>query len=229
MTNAKGLDLIDLVIAPVATVLHAACDLSKGSSLEIAAQNVFYEAHGAFTGEWSAEHLRELGCKYAIVGHSERRHYFAETDEDVAKKVKACFEQAIIPIVCVGETLQERQTNQVETVLSRQVKAAVSQISALKAGELVFAYEPVWAIGTGLTASCESAQEAHHLIRSQISDIFDPDTASKTRIIYGGSVKSDNIYDLAKKPDIDGALVGGASLKSDSFLSIAREVIRAHS
>lgn len=215
---------IELVVAPVAPLLWAAADSVRGTGIEIAAQNVFFEKQGAFTGEWSVEHVRELGCKFAIVGHSERRQYFGETDEIVAKKVKACFEGGITPMACVGESLDERQNGKVNEVLQRQVDAILSPLSADEAARLVIAYEPIWAIGTGLTASAEAAQEVHSFVRSILEQRFDAKTAQSVRIIYGGSVKADNAAQLAREPDIDGALVGGASLNVDTFLAIASGV-----
>lgn len=215
-------DSVDIVVAPVATVLHAACDLVRSSNIQIAGQNVFHEPQGAFTGEWSAEHLRELGCEYAIVGHSERRQFFGDTDESVAKKVKACLDSSLSPIACVGESLGERQSGKVQEVLSRQVKAAISLISVEHASRLVIAYEPVWAIGTGLSATSEVAQEAHLFIRHVVEMSLGEEAARAVRIIYGGSVKPNNASELSMQPDIDGALVGGASLEAESFLGILR-------
>lgn len=218
---------IDIVVAPVAPVLFAACEKTRDTPFLIAAQNVFYEKQGAFTGEWSVEHLLELGCGYAIVGHSERRQYFGETDESVAKKVKACLDGGIVPIACVGETLEQRQKGQVADVLNRQTGAAVSLIKDQDATQLVVAYEPVWAIGTGLTATADAAQQAHELIRNKLSSDLGPQVAQKIRILYGGSVKADNAAELAKEPDIDGALIGGASLNAQTFITIAKEVAKA--
>lgn len=224
--GAGGLSAIDLVVAPVTTLLFAACDKVRGTSLQIAAQNVFHEPQGAFTGEWSVAHLRELGCTHAIVGHSERRQYFGDNDESVSKKVKACLEGGVTPIACVGETLEQRKRGEVESLLKTQVDAVVSRISPEQAQRIVIAYEPVWAIGTGLTASAEAAQQAHHLIRQNLSQCFDKQVADQIRIIYGGSVKSDNIAELVKEADIDGALIGGASLSAASFLAIAQQVAK---
>lgn len=217
----------DLVVAPVAPLLWAAADATRGCNIEIAAQNVFFEKQGAFTGEWSVEHVRELGCKFSIVGHSERRQYFGETDEIVAKKVKACFEGGVTPIACVGESLSERQGNKVKEVLQRQVEAILKLLSASEAMHLVIAYEPIWAIGTGLTASAEAAQEVHSYVRSILEKRVDAKVAQSVRIIYGGSVKAENAAQLASEPDIDGALIGGASLNLDTFLAIASGVATA--
>jgi len=218
---------VDLVIAPVAPLLWAATNASLGTALGVAAQNVFHEKQGAFTGEWSVAHLKELGCKYAIVGHSERRQYFAETDESVAKKVKACFDGEITPIACVGESLSERQNGQVKSVLDRQIGAILSPLNDDEAKRVIIAYEPIWAIGTGLSATAEAAQEAHRHIRSILEKRFGEKIAHSVRIIYGGSVKAENAADLAKEADIDGALIGGAALDPDTFLKIAGAVAKA--
>lgn len=218
---------IDVVISPVATLLFAACEKTKDSDIHIAAQNVFHEKNGAFTGEWSVAHLYELGCRFAIVGHSERRQYFNESDESVAKKVKACFEGSVTPIVCVGETRVQRENGEVSAVLKNQVDALVSLVPPAVAAGLVIAYEPIWAIGTGLTASAKAAQEAHRLIRDNLHHHFGTEVAEKVRVLYGGSVKADNAFELGSQPDIDGALVGGASLNAQVFLDICKAVAKA--
>lgn len=219
----RGLDdlkHVDVVVAPVMTTLFAACNQAKKSNLQIAAQNVFFEPKGAFTGEVSVAHLRELGCQYAIVGHSERRRYFAETNEIVAKKVKACLEGSIAPIACIGETLQEREQGRMHEVLTSQLEAIFSVVEHATLPYVIIAYEPVWAIGTGKNATSAGAQEVHAFVRGLLVDQFGH-VANQVRILYGGSVNPENAAGLMDEPDIDGVLVGGASLKPDSFLAIA--------
>ncbi len=223
IVNMRGMEV---AIAPVATTLFMACQRAQGTSLKVAAQNVFYEAKGAFTGEWSVQHLLELGCSYAIVGHSERRQYFFESDSSVAAKVKACLAGGLAPIACVGETLTEREAGQVNDVLTRQLEAIIVSVTPENLALLVLAYEPVWAIGTGVNASPEQAQEVHGFIRGMLRQNFG-DVAEQVRILYGGSVKPENTFELLQNPDIDGALVGGASLQADSFLAIIDGARRA--
>lgn len=219
---------VDKAIAPVATVLWAAHKAISNSSLKLAAQNVYFESKGAFTGEWSVAHLVELGCTYAICGHSERRQFFGETDETVCRKVEACLNGGLTPIACVGESLAERQAGRVEEVVTRQVSAIVKgALSGPHATQLVIAYEPIWAIGTGQTASPEQAQEVHALIRLLLHQQMGDTTAEQVRIVYGGSVKPDNALGLFSKPDIDGGLVGGASLEADSFVALVRSAALA--
>jgi len=227
--SLAGVQQVEYAIAPVATVLAAACEQVKGSALHIAAQNVFYEKKGAFTGEWSVAHLTELGCDYAIVGHSERRALFNESDEIVARKVKACMEGDLIPIACFGENLQQRESDLVKSVVTAQVKSILGVVDSEAAERLILAYEPIWAIGTGKTATAEQAQEVHMLVRALITDQFGQSVAEKIRIIYGGSVNADNAATLMAQKDIDGLLVGGASLSTASFCSIVKSasVLRA--
>lgn len=213
-------DGVDVGIAPVATTLMASCDASKGSALKIGGQNVFHKASGAFTGEWSVAHLKELGCEFAIVGHSERRQYFGETNESVGKKARACFEGGLIPIACVGETLEQRDSGEMQDVLDAQMEAILDHLEEAWIPRLVIAYEPVWAIGTGKTAMPEQAQEVHQFIRMLIAKQFGEDNANQVRIQYGGSVKPSNIQELMAQPDVDGALVGGASLDPADFKAI---------
>ena len=211
---------IEVAVAPVATTLMLAGELLRDSKIALAGQNVFYEPAGAFTGEWSVAHLKELGCSHCIVGHSERRQYFNETDDSVQKKVNACFAEDIVPIACVGETLAERDSGQVASILKRQVGAIIAKLSKLQIQDLVIAYEPIWAIGTGRTASPELANEAHEVIRGIVEQKFDANSAESVRILYGGSVKPQNTALLMTQQHIDGALVGGASLKPVDFLGI---------
>ena len=214
---------LDIVIAPPFTALARVSErLSKVQNVKLGAQNMHFEKSGAFTGEVSASMVRELFARYVILGHSERRTLFGETDEIVNKKVRAAFEAALKPIVCVGETLAERDTGKVESVLETQLKGSLAGLSSKELSEVIIAYEPVWAIGTGRTATPEQAQEAHAFIRKVLSEIADPATADKIRIQYGGSVKPANTAELMKQPDIDGALVGGASLDARGFAEIVK-------
>lgn len=217
-----GLEHLEVAVAPVATLLFAACQKVRVSSLQIAAQNVFHKDHGAYTGEWSVHHLLELGCRMAIVGHSERRQYFGETSESVAQKASACMNATVTPIVCLGESLVERQSGRTFEVLSEQLKPVLQALAGKLFERCIVAYEPVWAIGTGQNASSDQAEEVHAFLRGQIAESFGASISEQTRIIYGGSVKPDNAADLMQKPNVDGALVGGASLNAESFLAIVR-------
>jgi len=211
---------VEIVVAPVFTVLSRVSGLIAASPINLAAQDCYWEEEGAFTGEVSPKMLVDAGCSHVIIGHSERRQYFAETDETVNRKVKAAMAAGLVPIVCVGETLAERESSRTLDVLKRQVTGALAGIDASKMAGIIIAYEPVWAIGTGKTATDEMAQEAHAFIRSQLSGLGGNSTAAAIRILYGGSVKPENVKGLMAQPDIDGALVGGASLKADSFAAI---------
>jgi len=211
---------VEIVVAPVFTALSRVSEAIAGSNINLAAQNCFWEEEGAFTGEVAPKLLKDAGCSYVIIGHSERRQYFGDTDLSVNKKVKSAISADLTAIVCVGETLAERESGSTFTVIETQVKNSLAGIPAEVVASLIIAYEPVWAIGTGKTASDEQAQEVHLFIRELIARLFSPDAADKVRILYGGSVKPDNVKGLMAQPDIDGALVGGASLKADSFASI---------
>lgn len=214
---------VEVVIVPAFTALAKVSErLSKGQQAKVGAQNMHWEKNGAFTGEISAQMLRELYVRYVVLGHSERRTLFAESDEIVNKKVRAALEASLRPIVCIGETLLERDGGLVETVLERQVSGSLAGVSAHDMSHVVIAYEPVWAIGTGRTASPEQAQEAHAYIRKQLAKGWDQATADKVRIQYGGSVKPQNAAELLHQPDIDGALVGGASLDPRGFAEIVK-------
>ena len=215
-------DGVEVVLCPPYTALSAAAEALRGSDIYLSAQNMHWEEQGAFTGEISPLMLREIGCKYVILGHSERRQYFGETDEAVNKKVKAALKHGLIPIVCVGETLEEREAGITEKVISTQVKGALMGLDPAQTAGLVVAYEPVWAIGTGRTASDDDAQKVNAFIRGLLAEIAGREAAEKVRIQYGGSVKPENAAGLMAKPDIDGALVGGASLKPDSFAGIIK-------
>jgi triosephosphate isomerase len=217
---ASSGDLPEIMIAPPATALTVLAETFKGSPVRLGAQNMHWEAKGAFTGELSAAQIKDAGCVSVILGHSERRQFFGETDETVCKKLKAALAAELQPVVCVGETLDERETQKTWRVLETQIKGALAGFAPADLATLVIAYEPVWAIGTGKTATPEQAQEAHRFIRQQIGKLYDDNLADSVRILYGGSVKPDNVDRLMSEPDIDGALVGGASLKVDSFLRI---------
>jgi triosephosphate isomerase len=210
----------EVIVAPPFTGLYEAARAAEGTCISVAAQDVFWESEGAYTGEVSAAMLADLGVKAAIVGHSERRAYFAETDETVAKKVRAALDEGLLPIMCVGESEQEREAGATEDVLARQVPAGLVSVRPEDAGRMAIAYEPVWAIGTGKTATPEIAQEAIAFIRKQVDATLGPEAADTLRILYGGSVGPNNIDELMALPDVDGALVGGASLKVDSFARI---------
>jgi len=212
---------VDVVIIPPFTAIAKVTEaLGKAQNIKVGAQNMHWERSGAFTGEISAALLRDLFVRYVILGHSERRTLFGETDEIVNRKVRAAHEATLRPIVCVGETLDQRDAGKVEDVLSTQLRGSLAQLSAKELQETVLAYEPVWAIGTGRNATPAQAQEAHRFIRETIAALSDQNTADRIRIQYGGSVKPANAPDLMSQPDIDGALVGGASLEPRSFAEI---------
>ncbi len=210
----------DIVIGVPFTAIAAAVEAVRGSAISIAAQDVHGEPEGAYTGEVSTKMLVEAGARYVIIGHSERRQHFGETDEWVNKKTKAALNANLGPIVCVGETLQEREAAQTEAVLERQFRGAFRSLTGTEFSRIIVAYEPVWAIGTGRTATPEMAAEAHRFLRQLAAASFTPDRAAGLRILYGGSVKPDNIKGLMAQVEIDGALVGGASLDAKSFASI---------
>ncbi|GMU07937.1 MULTISPECIES: triose-phosphate isomerase [Corallococcus] len=215
-------DKVEVAIAPPFVALQPLHIALEGAPLQLAAQNCHWESSGAFTGEVSAPMLAELGCAYVIVGHSERRQFFGETDATVNKRAKAVKAAGMTPIVCVGETLAERESNQTLTVVERQVRGALEGFSGADVATFVLAYEPVWAIGTGRTATTAQAQEVHAAIRGLLTRMYDEGTAERVRIQYGGSVKPDNAAELLGQPDVDGALVGGASLKAADFVAIVK-------
>jgi triosephosphate isomerase len=212
----------DVVIAPPFTALAAAAQALAGSPIALCAQNMHWEREGAFTGEVSPPMLLDAGCTLVILGHSERRQLFGETDEGVSRKGRAAVDHGLTPILCVGETLAERESDRTMEVVERQVERALRALTPDEAGRVIVAYEPVWAIGTGRVATPEQAQEVHRFIRRQVSGSHGEPVAAALRILYGGSVKPDNAAGLMAQPDIDGALVGGASLKAESFLRIVR-------
>ena len=213
---------VDIMIAPTYTALAAVNAVIYQGPVALGAQNLFWEAEGAYTGEISARMLKSVGCTYCIIGHSERRQYFAETDQTVNKKIRAAIDAQLIPVFCVGETEKEREAGQTFSVLDKQVQKGLEKLVSEELGTLVIAYEPVWAIGTGKTATDDQAQEAHQFIRSLVQKNFGDAMAESIRILYGGSVKPANIAALMVMPDIDGALVGGASLDAESFSQIVK-------
>jgi len=211
---------VEIVVAPVFTSLAAVREKINGSNISLSSQDCYWEEEGAFTGEIAPGMLVDAGCSHVIIGHSERRQYFGETDVTVNKKIKAALAAGLVAIFCIGETLAEREANRTFDVLGTQVTGGLAGISAADLARVIIAYEPVWAIGTGKTASDAQAQEAHAFIRSLVAGLYDQTVADAIRILYGGSVKPENVKGLMSQSDIDGALVGGASLKADSFAAI---------
>jgi triosephosphate isomerase len=216
----KGITDVEIVIAPAFTALHAVAEAARDSNIGVSSQNLYWEREGAFTGEVSPGMVKEAGAQYAIVGHSERRRLFGETDAIVNRKAMAAMAAGLTPIVCIGETLEERERDETFAVLDRQIKDGLDQMSAGQVVDIVVAYEPVWAIGTGRTATAAQAGEAHAHIRKRLRQWFGADAADACHIIYGGSVKPDNIRELIAEADVDGALVGGASLDVRGFAEI---------
>lgn len=218
----NGLEGVEVVVAPPFTALETAAGCLTGSAMLLAAQNCYPDATGAFTGEISPLLLKDAGCRYVIVGHSERRQLFGESDDFINRKVHALIGEGLGVILCIGETLEERENDQMFDVLRRQVRHSLKGLSSEAMQNVVVAYEPVWAIGTGKTATDEQAQEAHAFVRALLREQFGQGTADTTRILYGGSVKPGNVDGLMAQVDVDGALVGGASLKVEEFVRIAR-------
>lgn len=216
----KDVSDVEIVVAPPFTALRAVADAARNSTIAVASQNIYWEREGAFTGEISPGMIVEAGAAYAIVGHSERRRLFGETDAIVNRKAIAALGGGLTPIVCVGETLEERERNDTLAVLDRQIQAGLDGMTGDQIADLVVAYEPVWAIGTGRNATAAQAGEAHAHIRKRLRQWFGGDAADRCHVIYGGSVKPDNIRELIAEPDVDGALVGGASLEVRSFADI---------
>jgi triosephosphate isomerase len=222
-----GIDKIDLLVCPVSIAIAAVSDELRGSNIAVGAQNMHFETSGAFTGEISADMIKSTGATHVILGHSERRHVFGETDEMISKKLKSALDAKLIPILCIGEKIDERESGKTESILEKQINSAFDGLNASSANGLIIAYEPVWAIGTGKTATSQQAEEAHKFVRSLVSKRFGDDFAKNTIILYGGSVKPKNAYELMSCPNVNGALVGGASLKADSFKAIVEESIKA--
>jgi len=220
--GAAGVETVDVAVAPPFTALAAVAQALEGAAVGVAAQDVFWEAQGAYTGAISPLMLKDVGCRYVIIGHSERRQYFGETDATVNRKLKAALEVGLTPIFCFGETLAEREEGQTLTRVGTQLDNGLQGLDPEKLRSLVMAYEPVWAIGTGRTATPAQAQEVHAFIRQRLGAVWGEALAGSIRILYGGSVTPDNIASLITEADIDGALVGGASLSAESFLKIVR-------
>ncbi|MDR8391102.1 triose-phosphate isomerase [Aliifodinibius sp. S!AR15-10] len=216
-------DSLDALVCPPFVSLEAASEkVRKHFGLFLGAQNLHFEDEGAYTGEVTADMLKEVGCEYVIVGHSERREYFGETDKTVNLKVKKAVSEGIKPIFCVGESLKQRKAGEHVNLVKKQVQVALNEVEASDAEDVVVAYEPLWAIGTGETATPEQAQEMHDMIRGELAELYDEDTSDAIRILYGGSMKPHNAEDLLGQPDVDGGLIGGASLKAESFADIIR-------
>ena len=216
----KDMTGVEIVVAPPFTALHAAGEAARNSNVGVAAQDLHWEREGAFTGQISAGLIAETGAEYVIVGHSERRSLFGETDASVNRKIAAAFAGGLMPIVCIGETLDQRDRNETFSVLDRQIRDGLDGVTSEQLVQLVIAYEPVWAIGTGRNATPAQAAEAHGHIRKRLQQWFGAQPSELCRVIYGGSVKPENIGDLASQPDVDGALVGGASLDVKAFFDI---------
>ncbi len=226
--KASLLDIteLDMLVCPTYTSLYPVAKVLAGSNIAVGAQNMYFEDAGAFTGEISADMIGSTGARYVILGHSERRHVFGESNDSIAKKLKKALDKQLTPIVCIGELLEERESGKMESVLKEQLSTAFSDLTSEQVNRTVIAYEPVWAIGTGVTATPDQAQSAHKFVRDWFTDNFDKETANRLTILYGGSVKPDNIAELAANPDVDGALIGGASLKADSFTEIVQNAIK---
>ncbi len=211
---------VDVVLCPPFTNLKSVHDIISDSPIGLGAQNIFWEEKGAFTGEISADMLKSVGCDYVILGHSERRQFFHETDETVSKKIQRALQANLTPIVCVGEMLSQREAGETQDVVGSQIKGCLQTLSKEQVSRLIIAYEPIWAIGTGVVATPEQAQDVHSFIRTKLTELYDEDLAQSVRIQYGGSMKPGNASELLSQPDIDGGLIGGASLDANSFLGI---------
>src|SRR5207248_5830890 len=225
--GVKDVADVEIVVAPPFTAVHAVAEAARNSNIGVAAQNLHWEREGAFTGEVSAGMIKEAGAEYAIIGHSERRRLFNETDQAVSRKIRAAIAAELTPIFCIGETLEERERNETLAILDRQIKDGLDGLGAPQLADIVVAYEPVWAIGTGRTATAAQAGEAHAHIRKRLRQWFGADAADRCHLLYGGSVKPDNIAELVAEADVDGALVGGASLDVKSFAEIVVRSRRA--
>ena len=228
LKKALSFDLkgVKVIICPPFTSLELAHRLTQDSPMQLGAQNLYHEDEGAFTGEVSPKMLRAIGCEFVILGHSERRQYFHESDAFINKKVKKAIASGLEPIVCVGETLEQRESNKMSQIVSAQVRGVLEGIPAEQVEKLILAYEPVWAIGTGRNATPQQAEEVHALIRTLLAELYSRSTAEKVVIQYGGSVKPENAAELLWQPNVDGALVGGACLKADSFAGIIKAAVR---
>ena len=237
MTGAEAIELVkalkvklinvervDMVVCPPFTALYQTAEILKDTNIKLGAQNVYWEDSGAYTAEVSVPMLKDVGCEYVIIGHSERRQFFGETNETVNKKVKRVTDSGLTAIVCVGETLEDRKSGTTEAVVGSQIKEGFDGVTKEQMQSVVIAYEPIWAIGTGMTASPDQAEDVHRFIRGLIAELYGSAVADELRIQYGGSVKPDNANELLSQPDIDGALVGGASLKAEAFAGIIKGV-----
>lgn len=220
--SVQNLEDVEVAVAPPFTALYPVKKELEGSSIQLAAQNLFWEEKGAFTGEISPLMLKEVGCQYVIIGHSERRQFFGETDDAVNRKIKSALSSGLKVIFCIGETLKEREEGRTFSVIERQIESGLKGLGREEVGALVIAYEPVWAIGTGRTATPQQAEEAHRFIREKVESLYSKEVSQIIRIQYGGSVTPENIKGLMDQEDIDGALVGGASLKAETFSKIVR-------
>ncbi len=222
LPQVEGVDQVDIALCPPFPALRPLAQACGGSNVAVGAQNCHWEEAGAYTGEVAARMIRAAGCEHVILGHSERRQYFGETNETVSMRLQAALDAGLAPIVCIGETLEEREAGKTQRVVEDHLRGGLARLGPEHMGTVTLAYEPVWAIGTGKTATPEQAQEVHAFCRSVLADLFGQKIAHATRIQYGGSVKPGNVKDLMAQPDIDGALVGGASLDPESFAAIVR-------
>ncbi len=226
--KSEHLEDAELVVIPPFTALSEIKKVIEGSTIQLGAQNLFWEEKGAFTGEISPLMLQDAGCQFVVIGHSERRQYFGETDESVNKKIKTALAYDLMPIVCIGESLEEREKGETINKVETQITEGLKDLSSEDMVRIIIAYEPIWAIGTGLTATPAQAQEVHQFIREKLEDRYGNEIASYAIILYGGSVKPANTFSLLREKDINGALVGGASLEADSFIQIAEEGVKAY-
>ncbi len=226
--RSEHLENAELVVIPPFTALSEIKKVIEGSTIQLGAQNLFWEEKGAFTGEISPLMLQDAGCQFVVIGHSERRQYFGETDESVNKKIKTALAYDLMPIVCIGESLEEREKGETINKVETQITEGLKDLSSEDMVRIIIAYEPIWAIGTGLTATPAQAQEVHQFIREKLEDRYGNEIASYAIILYGGSVKPANTFSLLREKDINGALVGGASLEADSFIQIAEEGVKAY-
>ena len=220
--KVAGVENVKIIVCPVFTAVKSVADVLKGTNVKVGAQDMYWETSGAFTGEVSGEMLMEAGAEYVIIGHSERRQYFGETNETVNKKLKKALSIGLKPIVCIGETLADREAGTTEAVVGKQVKEGFVGLTAEEMKGTIIAYEPVWAIGTGKTATAEQAEAVHAFVRNLIAQLWDKETADAVIIQYGGSMKPENVASLLAQPDIDGGLIGGAALKADSFEKLVK-------
>jgi len=228
LEKSRDMTEAEIVIIPPFTALYATKKVLQGSSIHIGAQNLFWEDSGAFTGEISPTMLKDAGCTYVVIGHSERRQYFGETNETVNKKIKSALFHKLVPIMCIGESLGERKKGETIRKVETQITEGLRNFNRKEVSRIVIAYEPLWAIGTGLTAAPSQAQEVHSFIRNKLSEKYGNETGFCAIILYGGSVKPANAFSLLREKDIDGALVGGASLKAESFIEIIKEALKAY-